>query len=91
MTLNELGTNTTKFGALSKPSGKVAITWTIDADTERLHLEWPAVYAPTRRSFGTRMMEALGHQLHGQVRLAYETDGFVYPLQAPLKSLTKKA
>ena len=96
MTLNELCTNTTKFGALSKPSGKVAITWTIDSKTDRLHLAWreiggPAVHAPTRRSFGTRMMESLGHQLNGQVRLAYETDGFVYTLEAPLKSLTTKA
>ena len=96
MTLNELCTNTTKFGALSKPSGKVAINWTIDGDTERLHLAWrekggPAVHAPTRRSFGTRMMEALGHQLNGQVRLDYGTDGFVYTLQVPLKSLTTKA
>jgi two-component sensor histidine kinase/CheY-like chemotaxis protein len=96
MTLNELCTNTTKFGALSQPSGKVAITWTIDSDAEQLHLVWrekggPTVHAPTRRSFGTRMMESLGHQLNGQVRLAYDSDGFAYTLDAPLKSLTAKA
>jgi two-component sensor histidine kinase len=96
MTLNELCTNTTKFGALSKPSGKVSITWTIDPETERLHLAWretggPPVHAPTRRSFGTRMMEALGHQMHGQVELSYDSDGFVYTLDVPIKSLTTKA
>src|SRR6476619_7160063 len=30
MTLNELCTNTTKFGALSAPSGHVDIAWTVD-------------------------------------------------------------
>src|SRR5260370_30143824 len=38
MTLNELCTNTTKFGALSVPAGRVAIAWTLDANTHRLHL-----------------------------------------------------
>ncbi len=96
MTLNELCTNTTKFGALSMPSGRVAITWKIDNDTQRLSLAWmesggPVVAAPTRRSFGTRMMEALGLQLNGLVHLAYEPGGFVYTLDVPLKSLTMKA
>src|SRR5712691_12819138 len=31
MTLNELCTNTTKFGALSVPAGRVAISWVVDA------------------------------------------------------------
>ena len=47
--------------------------------------------APTRRFFGTRMMETLGHQLNGEVHLAYHPDGFVYTLDAPLASLTAKA
>jgi two-component sensor histidine kinase len=40
MTLNELCTNTTKFGALSVPAGRVDITWTLDPKTQRLHLIW---------------------------------------------------
>jgi two-component sensor histidine kinase len=61
MTFNELCTNTTKFGALSVPTGRVAIAWMIDKETQRLRLTWtetggPPVTAPTRRSFGTRMM-----------------------------------
>jgi two-component sensor histidine kinase len=96
MTLNELCTNTTKFGALSVPGGRVAITWQVDDDTQRLQLTWtekggPPVDQPTRRSFGTRMMESLGQQLHGQVQLAYHPAGFVYTLDAPLSSLTVKA
>ena len=40
MTFNELCTNTTKFGALSIPTGRVEIAWTIDDDKQRLRLTW---------------------------------------------------
>jgi two-component sensor histidine kinase len=95
MTLNELCTNTTKFGALSVPTGRIAIDWTIDPSTERLKLVWretngPQVQAPTRRSFGTKMMGSLGQQLSGQVKLSYEPSGFVYELDVPLSSLVPK-
>ncbi|CAN5178649.1 hypothetical protein BH11PSE2_BH11PSE2_19390 [soil metagenome] len=93
MTLNELCTNTTKFGALSMPDGQVHLSWRVDGD--RLHLEWiesggPVVAEPTRKSFGTRMMTSLGQQLQGEVKLDYKPDGFVYTLNVPIESLTKK-
>ena len=96
MTFNELCTNTTKFGALSVPAGRIEIAWTVDEETQRLRLTWtemggPAVEAPTRRSFGTRMMGSLGQQLNGTVQLDYLPSGFVYVLDVPLVSLTKKA
>ena len=92
MTLNELCTNTTKFGALSVPVGRVDIAWTLDPKAQRLHLKWtesngPAVRVPDRRSFGTRLIETLGKQLKGDVRLTYEPGGFVYALNVPLASL----
>jgi two-component sensor histidine kinase len=92
MTLNELCTNTTKFGALSVPTGHVEIAWTVDETASRLHFVWkeqdgPAVRAPTRQSFGTRLIETLGRQLKGNVKLTYEPSGFVYALNVPLKSL----
>ncbi len=95
LTFNELCTNTTKFGALSMPAGRVAIAWTIDSETQRLRLTWtetggPVVTAPTRRGFGTRMMGSLGQQLNGKVELAYKPTGFVYTLDVPLGSLTMK-
>src|SRR6201746_2305386 len=40
MTLNELCTNTTKFGALSVPAARIEIDWTIEND--RLRLTWTA-------------------------------------------------
>ncbi len=96
MTFNELCTNTTKFGALSVPTGRVIISWVVDNEQQRLRLAWtesggPAVTQPTRQSFGTRMMGSLGLQLNGQVKLAYEPTGFVYALDVPLSALTAAA
>jgi two-component sensor histidine kinase len=96
LTFNELCTNTTKFGALSEPAGRVEISWTIDNDPQRLRLTWiekggPVVEAPSRRSFGTRMMATLGQQLNGQVQLSYQAAGFSYSLDVPLISLVVKA
>jgi two-component sensor histidine kinase/ActR/RegA family two-component response regulator len=92
MTLNELCTNTTKFGALSVPAGRIEIVWQIDEATQRLSLTWsekngPTVHAPSRQSFGTRLMGSLGAQLKGGVKLAYDATGFVYVLNVPMASL----
>ena len=94
MTLNELCTNTTKFGALSLPDGQVRLAWRVDR--ERLHFEWaesggPLVTEPMRKSFGTRMMTSLGQQLKGKVELDYKPSGFVYTLDVPLEALTTKS
>jgi two-component sensor histidine kinase/CheY-like chemotaxis protein len=96
MTLNELCTNTTKFGALSVPTGRIEIVWKIDQATQRLHLTWsekngPTVHAPSRQSFGTRLIGTLGQQLKGEVELAYDPTGFVYVLNVPMASLVAPA
>jgi two-component sensor histidine kinase/CheY-like chemotaxis protein len=96
MTLNELCTNTIKFGALSNANGRVEIVWTIDEEKQRMRLTWterggPSVQHPTRRSFGTRMMQSLGQQLNGAVQLSYDPTGFVYLLDVPLRSLVAAA
>jgi two-component sensor histidine kinase len=96
MTLNELCTNTTKFGALSAPSGRIEIAWNIEEASQRLRLSWtekdgPPVHAPTRRSFGTRLIETLGKQLNGEVSLAYAPAGFIYTLDVPLSALKPPA
>ena len=93
MTLNELCTNTTKFGALSLPAGQVHISWGVEA--EHFHFGWiesggPHVTEPTRKSFGTRMITSLGQQLQGQVELHYRPSGFVYTLDVPLNALIPK-
>jgi two-component sensor histidine kinase/CheY-like chemotaxis protein len=92
MTLNELCTNTTKFGALSVPGGSVDIAWNVDEEKRQLKMTWsekggPSVSSPSRKSFGTRLIGSLGQQLKGQVKLDYDPTGFVYALDVPMTSL----
>ena len=92
MGLHELATNAAKYGALSRPEGRVAIEWRIaDVDGEpRLHFEWrerggPAVTPPAQRGFGSRMVEkGLAAELSGEVELRYEPAGVVCTINAPL-------
>lgn len=93
MTLNELCTNTTKFGALSLPTGRVHVSWLVDGD--RVRFEWaesggPPVSEPTRSSFGTRLMTSLGQQLKGTVKLDYRPSGFIYTLDVPVETLVTR-
>ena len=92
MSLNELCTNATKYGALSGSAGRIAITSSTDDATKRFKLTWtesggPLVREPTRRNFGTRLIGRLADQLHGDVRVKYDPAGVVYELEAPMAAL----
>ena len=92
LALHELATNAAKYGALSDPGGRVAITWTVEAsDTPRFFLRWreaggPPVSTPGRKGFGSRLVEdVLAAELNGKVRLRYQPDGLVCTVEAPLR------
>jgi two-component sensor histidine kinase len=91
LALNELCTNAIKYGALSRTGGKVTISWT--ANEERLTLRWvesggPAVAAPARNSFGTRLIEqALPRQLGGTGKMLFAPAGVEFELVIPLDRL----
>ena len=92
MSLNELCTNAVKYGALSNETGRVNITSTVDEKTQLFTLTWtetggPMVQEPTRRSFGTRLLGGLATQLHGDVRVRYDSAGVAYELNIPLALL----
>ena len=92
LAIHELATNAVKHGALSAPEGRVSIRWSReDAPTgPRLALTWaehggPAVHQPSRRGFGTRMIErGLAAELAGTVRIAFQPEGLVCTVDAPL-------
>jgi len=92
--LNELCTNATKYGALSKEGGHISISWDRRADPDDLVLKWielggPPVSTPGARSFGTRLLEeALPRQLGGRGGLTFCSSGLEYVLAVPLASLT---
>lgn len=93
MALNELCTNAVKHGALSNAEGHVEITSVLDEDAQRFKLIWeekggPIVKEPTRRSFGTRLIEnSLARLLHGDARLRFEHSGVICEFDFPLASL----
>ena len=93
MALNELCTNAVKYGALSSAEGQVEITAVLDEGAQRFKLTWaerggPAVTEPTRRSFGTHLIEhTLARQLHGEARLRFERTGVIFEFDVPLAQL----
>lgn len=94
MALHELSTNAIKYGALSNAGGHVDFHWRVEEGGEPcLALEWreqggPAVTPPTRRGFGTRMLErALAGDLEAQVRLDFAPDGLVCTIRASAPGL----
>lgn len=90
MVINELCTNAVKYGALSTPAGHVTIDASIDADGNMLRFNWtekngPVVREPSRRSFGSKLMEhAFVSQLEAKASLKFAPGGVCYELEAPL-------
>lgn len=90
--LHELATNAIKYGALSNATGRVILSWSIhgEADAARLRLTWresggPTVAAPSRKGFGTRLIErGLPGQVGGVVELSYLPTGLVFTVEAQL-------
>ncbi|MCJ2117251.1 PAS domain-containing protein [Methylobacterium sp. J-001] len=90
--LHELATNATKYGALSRPAGYVALDWTIQGEgTEAmLHLAWtehggPPVTPPSRKGFGSRLIQR--GLAGGSVEIFYLVEGVVCTLASSLASL----
>jgi PAS domain S-box-containing protein len=92
LALQELATNAVKYGALLNATGVVRITWTITgaAANRRLMLCWeeaggPVVDPPTRRGFGSRLIErSFAMELGGQARLEFPPEGVRCTIDAPV-------
>ncbi len=86
LALHELANNAEKFGALSVPDGRVAITWRRLAPTDgnaeaAVEIVWaesggPEVAAPARRGFGSLVVEQnLSRALDAEVQLTFGAPG----------------
>jgi two-component sensor histidine kinase/PAS domain-containing protein len=88
LALHELATNAAKYGALSRPEGRVELRWATKAG--HVQLSWresggPPVVAPSRRGFGSRLLEqGLLHDLDGESRLEFAPDGVRCEITAAL-------
>jgi PAS domain S-box-containing protein len=90
LALHELATNAAKYGALSTSAGHVELAWTLAAEgrDQVLNLRWrevggPPVRPPSRRGFGTRLIErGLATDLQGSVDLDYPPEGVICTIEA---------
>ncbi len=92
MAIQELLTNASRHGALSTPTGHVAVDWRVGEEqgVDVLQLDWqeiggPAVRAPARGGFGRSLLEhAIGDELGGTLRLEFAADGLRCRMGVPL-------
>lgn len=92
LALHELATNATKYGALSNETGTVMIQWQVRDEEGGPHFSFlwqeqggPPVSAPTRRGFGSRMIErSLRGYFRGDTTLSYPVSSAEFRIEAPL-------
>lgn len=89
---HELTTNAAKYGALSRPDGRVDVVWRVDSDGE-LTFAWresngPPVDAPLKKGFGTGLIERMVRSdFNAQSSWQYDVRGYVFRFSAPVDKL----
>jgi len=96
LALHELATNAAKYGAMSNDAGTVDLRWHVvhEDGAPRFALTWseqggpPILAQPTRRGFGSRLIErSFAAEVGGDVRLTYAPAGLTCRLEAPLAAM----
>jgi len=89
LALHELATNSAKYGALSKTTGKVQASWTVEPSQSGsvLKFRWqesggPPVKPPVYEGFGTQLLKAA----FSDVRLEYAVEGLRCEIEVRLVS-----
>lgn len=97
LTVHELATNATKYGALSVEAGRVQIEWSIDTPDgidPQFQFVWqevggPAVMKPDRTGFGSRLItRVLAADFSGTVKIDYSESGVTCRLEAPASQVS---
>ncbi|MGT2437588.1 HWE histidine kinase domain-containing protein [Bradyrhizobium betae] len=88
LVVHEMMTNSAKYGALADSTGQVEVVWRIDPNSS-LEIEWkesggPPVQPPSRRGFGTTIIErSVPFDLKGEAEIRFDLLGvqakFVIP------------
>ena len=87
--LHELATNAIKYGALGAPDGRLTVHWSApDPATGQAVLTWtesdgPAVAAPGRPGFGTRLSAQLARAV-GEGETSFRPEGLAFRLRLDL-------
>jgi two-component sensor histidine kinase len=92
LALNELLTNSIKYGALSGSDGMISVAW----DPAVFSFVWRETGVaqagrPTREGFGTKvLMRYVSSAFHGQARMEFADGAFIYELKAPPAALSTR-
>ena len=83
---HELATNAAKYGALSAQTGRLTISWRASGD--QIALEWvesdgPAVSEPSRRSFGSNLIERSLDSFGASAKLEFAPKGVICRMLLP--------
>jgi two-component sensor histidine kinase len=101
MVIHELATNAAKYGALSMPSGRIDLEWSVAAPSDRkddadwISLNWiekdgPPTQEPSRRGFGSRLIErSITKDLGGKAELQFKPSGLQCVLAFPLAAIER--
>jgi two-component sensor histidine kinase/CheY-like chemotaxis protein len=87
LALHELATNAAKYGALSRISGVLELSWQVHPDT--IDLNWreaggPAAVTPLKTGFGTRIItSSVERQLGGKATFDWRPEGLSCALSIP--------
>lgn len=90
LAMHELATNAAKYGALSRPGGRVSVNWKLVSDA-LVRIEWlerggPPVGPKRGRGFGTDLIERIvAHELKNPVKLEFEPEGVRCVLTIPVR------
>lgn len=94
LVFHELFTNSAKYGALCDQTGHVTIDWSFDED-KNLTVIWrehngPPVKPPTRRGFGTTIIEkSVPHELKGEAEIDFALTGVTARYLVPAMFVTE--
>lgn len=91
LAIHELATNAAKYGALSRPEGRIHVHWhQIASDLAEVH--WreeggPPVAVPGKRGFGRDLIEKIvAHELKSDVQLEFLPAGVECRLRVPVRT-----
>ncbi|WP_055048860.1 sensor histidine kinase [Devosia sp. A16] len=94
LAIRELPTNSAKYGALSRPGGRIQVHRDIDRsrpDHEMLHFSWIELgvhlgeEAPSQRGFGSELLErTLSYELAGEPHTEFTPDGIHWTTLLPI-------
>lgn len=87
LVLHELATNAMKHGALSTAGGEATLSWTCSAEHARF--EWverggPPVTEPSRRGFGSQLIQRSLADSDGEFELRFDPAGVCCTFQLPV-------